>query len=668
MDVPQSAPAASGVRPETKFPYDAPGTTYGNVLPFAKDESTGDIHLAFPELIRAPYRGVLEGGQRLLGNRPQEYGKAATPDETAAVMALAPGLAGGTIDRVAKGPAAELANSLSAPETRAVGRIASRMATDLSAGGKHPSEIYDEMVAGRAAGKPVVLSDVSGKNVDKLAGSVARAPGAASEYADLATRQRLAGAGERLTRDVDKYIASGPTMRQTVEQLRADQRAAAAPLYEEALKPGSVAPLERQFEDALNEASKAEKDAAGAVAEAHQQATLAAAEKLRAGDNVYAANRALRSERNAQFEMQAAQRQLAEATAAKQAVLGRLREAQAAETNGDRGGIWSPYIQRLLGNQNVQTGIKRGLEIQRNEADALNRPFNPTDYAVDNEGNVVRTPNMRLLDAAKKGLDAILEDYRDPLTGKLNLDERGRSIEMLRKSLVTELDRVNPSYAAARAAWAGPAQQIGATKAGAKAIGWHPEDITKYYAGLSPSERPFFKMGVAQALKDAIAKKSVTAPEIRAIGRNSYDSMMKQRLRPIFDSDEQFNRFLDAVTTERTMLEQAGRRVSGSQTAERIGDDADQNLQAASSAARLGRGVASLNPVEAAHGVAGLAQNYIARLQPETNMAMAKLLFDPNVDFTQGPGLALLLKLQKELGMPGAPSPQAVAKQLGVQP
>lgn len=624
------------------FPYDEPGTTYGAVLPLSKDEATGDIHLAFPELIRSPARGVLESGARMRGERPEEYGKTLSPDELAAAATFAPGLASG----VAGAARSASVEGLSPAAAKAVARVAKRMTQDADAGGVRPEQAYDAMIAGKATGKPVILADVGGRNVGKLAGSVARAPGEASEFVEQSTKARLGGAGERLSGDVDQYIASGPTMRATVEQLRADQKAAAAPLYEEALKPGSVAPLEKQFETAFDETSRAEKEASEAVNAAQQQMTMAAAEKARAGDNVYAANRALRSERNAQFELRQAQAQATETATAKQAALSRLRQAQTAEAAGERGGVWSPYIQRLLGNQNVQTGIKRGLEIQRNEADALNQPFNPKDYAVDDQGNVIQTPNMRLLDSAKKGLDAMLEDFRDPVTGKLVLDENGRSIEMLRKSLVTELDRVNGSYKAAREAWAGPAAQQGALKAGSKAIGWHPEEIAKYYSGLSDSEKPYFKMGVAQALKDSIAQKSVTAPEIRAIGRNSYDSMMKQRLRPIFDDDKKFNDFLDAVTTERTMLEKAGKRTGGSPTAERVGDDADETGAAVLHGASAVGHAATGNFLSSARSAMALRRELGLRMDPETNAEMAKLLFDPNLSLTEGAGLELMRQLQ----------------------
>jgi hypothetical protein len=651
-----AAPAAAPGPAPTKFPYDEPGATYGNILPIERD-AAGDLHLAFPELIRAPYRGAIEGGQRLLGNRPEEYGKAATADETAAVMVLALGMAGGVTGETAPGVERLLRDTgtgtkppLTAapgPETlapaagKAVAQVAKRIGQDAAAGGKKPEEIYDAIIAGRAAGKPVTLADVGDRNVGKLAGSVARAPGPAATFVENTTKERLTGAGERLSGDVDRYIASGPTMRQTVEQLRADQKAAAAPLYAEALKPGSVAPLEKQFEDAFADASRSEKEARQAFADANRQMTLAAAEKSRAGDNVYMANRALRAEANARFELQEAQKLAQSAAEAKQATLARLRDAQTAIANGERGGIWSPRVQQFLDDPIVKGGLARGMEIQRLEALAENKPFTPLDYALDTEGNIIKTPNMRLLDAIKKGLDAILEDYRDPVTGRLTLDERGRAIEMVRKEYVKELDRVNDSYKAARDAWAGPARQQGAIKAGNKSITWHPEEVQKYWDGLSASEKPYFKMGAAQALKDAIAKNSVTAPEIRAIGRNSYDSMMKQRLRPIFDSDEQFNKFLDAVTMERTMLEKSGKFTGGSPTAERVGDDAATADAALHGAAAVGH-AASGNMFGAARSALALRRQLGLWMDPAKNAEMAKLLHDPNLDLTRGPGLALL--------------------------
>lgn len=52
------------------FPYDDPGKTYGSILPFAKDDKTGALEFAVPEMIRAPTRNAITVGKALSGEGP----------------------------------------------------------------------------------------------------------------------------------------------------------------------------------------------------------------------------------------------------------------------------------------------------------------------------------------------------------------------------------------------------------------------------------------------------------------------------------------------------------------------------------------------------------------------------------------------------------------------
>src|SRR6185312_732883 len=52
---------------KSQFPYDQPGVTYGNILPFAKDDKSGRIDFALPEMIRSIVRGAISGGERATG-------------------------------------------------------------------------------------------------------------------------------------------------------------------------------------------------------------------------------------------------------------------------------------------------------------------------------------------------------------------------------------------------------------------------------------------------------------------------------------------------------------------------------------------------------------------------------------------------------------------------
>src|SRR5437764_11754862 len=76
----------------------------------------------------------------------------------------------------------------------------------------------------------------------------------------------------------------------------------------------------------------------------------------------------------------------------------------------------TPKLQQFLGDPLIQQGLAQGREVQRLEGLA---------------GNPVPLPNSiwGQLDAAKRGLDDIVEKYRDPTTGRLALDQRGRAVD-----------------------------------------------------------------------------------------------------------------------------------------------------------------------------------------------------------------------------------------------
>lgn len=112
-------------------------------------------------------------------------------------------------------------------------------------------------------------------------------------------------------------------------------------------------------------------------------------------------------------------------------------------------------LQQFAHDPIIQRGMKEGIITQRIEALGEGKPFDPSAYAITEfnaAGDPVigPVPTWRTWDAAKTGLDDMLEGYRDGTTGRLNLDARGRAIDSARRGMLTELDSVNPSYATAR--------------------------------------------------------------------------------------------------------------------------------------------------------------------------------------------------------------------------
>lgn len=186
---------------------------------------------------------------------------------------------------------------------------------------------------------------------------------------------------------------------------------------------------------------------------------------------------------------------------------------------------WTPRLQEFLDDPIIHEGLAAGAKVQRLEALAEGRPYSLQDIAIksidERTGQITfsGTPNVRMLDAAKRGLDQMLEHYRDPQTGRLVLDQLGRAIENVRKSLVKELDNVTTdpttgrsAYAEARKAWAGPSQLNDAAWLGRRFMRGDEEVISKTVDAMTPAEREMFELGVRRELSKMVTKDTQTAP------------------------------------------------------------------------------------------------------------------------------------------------------------
>jgi hypothetical protein len=194
--------------------------------------------------------------------------------------------------------------------------------------------------------------------------------------------------------------------------------AAAQPLYEKAMQGGSTAPLETQFQNAFGEATDKVSQAVKELGQARVEQTLAAAKGSQAGDNVYANNAASRAGQGANDAVARAEKAVADAQKGQDAIRTRLQQAQADGTANVPGAVWNPRIQQFLDDPIVKPAIAQGVKIQRLEALAEGKPFNPTEHAIvgtDANGEPIlgAVPNMRTLNVVKKGLDAMVENAKD---------------------------------------------------------------------------------------------------------------------------------------------------------------------------------------------------------------------------------------------------------------
>jgi len=112
----------------------------------------------------------------------------------------------------------------------------------------------------------------------------------------------------------------------------------------------------------------------------------------------------------------------------------------------------------------------------------------------------------KTLDYVKRGLDDILEQNRDPVTRRLHLDEAGRAVNDVRASLVREVDKLNPRYAQARAAYEGPAKEREALLAGRGAVGPQttPDRLGRMTAGRTDGQLDQLRTGYRSGMAEQV--------------------------------------------------------------------------------------------------------------------------------------------------------------------
>lgn len=223
----------------------------------------------------------------------------------------------------------------------------------------------------------------------------------------------------------------------------------------------------------------------------------------------------------------------------------------------------------LLETPAGRQALNRARTIAANERrDPLAMGFDLNDQG---ETILTREPSMQTMDYVKRGLDDIIEQYRDPVTQRLTLDEAGRAINGVRGQMLTELDRLNPAYGAARQAYAGPASAEEALQLGRQSLNSSAEDIEAALGRMGDAEREQYALGFRAAMADNINRAVDGAGQAqRLLGT----PRKRQALQAVFGGEENFNRFIQTLSDERATTDTFRSVMTGSQTAERAAADA----------------------------------------------------------------------------------------------
>jgi hypothetical protein len=157
-----------------------------------------------------------------------------------------------------------------------------------------------------------------------------------------------------------------------------------------------------------------------------------------------------------------------------------------------------------------------------------------------------------------------------------------------------------------------------------------PEAIRDELASLSPDDKEYYLLGAASKLRQNVLDTRLSGDESKAIINSPG---MRNRLRPLFSSDNSYNQFVNTVTAERSMKEAATPVTGGSKTAGAAAEDTSHGAGNKGVVGGLMAGMA----LEGTHspmtflpyfgyrlGQAGL--RWAQQPAPEVNTAMARLM------------------------------------------
>lgn len=197
-------------------------------------------------------------------------------------------------------------------------------------------------------------------------------------------------------------------------------------------------------------------------------------------------------------------------------------------------------------------------------------------FQFDEAGDVILTevPSFKTLDLIKRGMDDVVEGFRDSTTGRLNLNTgEARATNATLRTLISRIDKLAP-YAEARAAYAGPAKMRDALERGAKSLSKSPDDIASIMSNMGDAEQESFRLGVRKAITDLLQTRRDGGDKVALLLGTPKSRAVLAR---IFNGRGRFERFIQTLRDEEAMGHTFRAVAGNSQTAERLAADATTN-------------------------------------------------------------------------------------------
>jgi hypothetical protein len=219
-------------------------------------------------------------------------------------------------------------------------------------------------------------------------------------------------------------------------------------------------------------------------------------------------------------------------------------------------------VQRFVTDPIGQDALQNGMRVIELEHLAKGKLFDPEKYGVTRSADSGKwiidpdilaggkAPSFRLMDAVKRGFDEIVEGFRDPTSGRLNLNQYGRAVNDVRATYRDRLKELNPTYGEALKAWSDPSQSLDALRRGQQMLRTNRDVTRSASENIAEQDRPFFELGVGRALADMT---SDPASAGNAARRLTEDRQMGERLASVLPDQGRRSMLVDALRNEAAM-------------------------------------------------------------------------------------------------------------------
>jgi hypothetical protein len=242
-------------------------------------------------------------------------------------------------------------------------------------------------------------------------------------------------------------------------------------------------------------------------------------------------------------------------------------------------GASSVDVGGLLGTPTGKDALQKAYRsILDDQGDPLAMGFDLNDAG---EVVLTKTPSFQALDYVKRSFDDIAQSgERNPITGAPIGNQSQTSAGNSSRQMRSAIDAVNPDYAAARAAYAGPVGEREALNQGTKFGRMTPDEMKFALDALTPSKKAQFRLGARSDISNQ-------ADNVR-YASNPFDKVLgspaaQKKISTLFPAGS--DRLFRQYDIERQVADTNTKILGNSDTAERVIADQAFGMSPATAAA-----------------------------------------------------------------------------------